>query len=88
MRPDGATSRYHGTVPALNPIALLSLGQGMMRIDRLARSLDLEKPWASRNAARLDATTIAAWLARQRPHDDGAALAASGRPRPHDGGPG
>src|SRR6476619_319440 len=47
---DGEMRRYRGVVPKLSPVALASIGQGMFRLDAMARSLPLEEPWASKHA--------------------------------------
>jgi monoamine oxidase len=63
----GRVSRYRGAVPRIGPLPLLSLGQGMFRIDRMARSLPLAEPWRARHAASWDARTIGDWLDRAIP---------------------
>jgi monoamine oxidase len=63
----GAVIRFRGTVPKLHPLALISLGQGMFRLDAMARSLSLEEPWASRHARSWDTRTIGAWIDAQVP---------------------
>ncbi len=64
---DGEVHRYRGVVPRLNPIALASIGQGMMRLDAMARRVPLEAPWTAQHANEWDATTTAAWLASHVP---------------------
>ena len=63
----GRTGRLRGgkgAVPRLNPVALADLAQGVGRFARLARRVDLEQPWRTRGAARLDEQTLASWARR------------------------
>lgn len=56
--------RYQGLVPKISPIAVASIVQAQTRIDRLAKQVPLEEPWAAPRAAEWDATTVADWLRR------------------------
>lgn len=53
-----------GAVPRLNPVALADLAQGMLRFDRLARSVDAARPWAHPKAEQLDGQTFESWVRR------------------------
>ncbi len=53
-----------GAVPKLNPIALADLAQGLARFGRLAAKVDLERPWRTPDAERLDHETYATWIHR------------------------
>jgi monoamine oxidase len=55
---------YRGRLPP--PGAALGLGRTLAAAARLSRHLDPEAPWAGSNAARLDARTVADWLAELR----------------------
>lgn len=55
---------HKGAVPRLSPFALADLGQGLLRFGRLAKRIDLDRPWASRDAERLDSQTFATWIER------------------------
>ncbi len=55
---------HKGALPRLSPIALADLGQGLLRFQRLARRIDLDRPWTSRDAARLDGQTFRSWIRR------------------------
>lgn len=62
---DGARGRrYQGTIPRINPVALLDLGQAMARFERMARSIDCSAPWTHPKAAEWDQQTLASWLQR------------------------
>lgn len=57
-------SAHKGSVPRLNPFALADLAQGLHRFERLATKVDLQAPWRSQNADKLDAQTLASWARR------------------------
>lgn len=61
---DDRIVRYGGTIPKLKPVALAEVGVAMARLDRMARRIDPERPWAARGARRLDEQTVATWLRR------------------------
>src|SRR4051794_1779616 len=56
--------RYKGLVPKISPVAVASIVQAQTRIDRLAKQVPLEEPWAAPRAAEWDARTVADWLRR------------------------
>jgi monoamine oxidase len=56
--------RYRGLVPKLNPIVVGSVGLAMARMDRMAKRVDLERPWTSKKAASWDARSAGAWIER------------------------
>lgn len=60
----GRTRRYSGTIPRLGPLVLLDIAQARLRLERLARRVPVEAPWAAARAERLDALTLADWLER------------------------
>ncbi|WP_407645467.1 flavin monoamine oxidase family protein [Amycolatopsis alkalitolerans] len=60
----GRTTRYSGRIPKLNPVVLADIAQAQLRLDRAARRVPLEAPWAAPGAATLDAQTFATWLGR------------------------
>jgi len=60
----GTVRRYRGTIPRINPAVLADVGQAMVRLNRMARTVPREAPWAARKAARWDAQTAATWMAR------------------------
>lgn len=55
----GATK---GSVPRLNPFALADLGLGLSKFARLAKTVNLEQPWLTPNAKKLDSKTFASWI--------------------------
>ena len=64
LRLDGRLRRYSGTIPRLPPHVLLDVAWALRKLNRLALTIDRERPWASPDAARLDATSLAAWVER------------------------
>ncbi len=61
----GKLSRYKGTIPRLNPLALLEIERTRRRIDALAATVPAVEPWEAPQAAKLDTTTLGAWLDRR-----------------------
>lgn len=56
--------RYQGTIPALNKLVLLDLGQLLARFERLARQLDPARPWLHPKADKWDSMTLHSWVER------------------------
>ena len=55
---------HKGAVPRISPFALADLAQGMARFERLARRVDLDRPWLTPGAERLDHQTWESWIRR------------------------
>lgn len=51
-----------GAVPKLGPIALADLATGLARFNRLAGKINLDQPWKSPAATRLDGQTFRTWI--------------------------
>ena len=60
----GRTRRYTGLIPKISPLAVLSIARAQWKVDRLARTLPLDEPWAARRAAEWDAYPISTYLER------------------------
>ncbi|MDI1462723.1 flavin monoamine oxidase family protein [Catellatospora sp. KI3] len=60
----GKARRYTGRIPKLDPLTLLDVGQTQFRFDRLARTVDLARPWRTPRATDLDSQTFETWLRR------------------------
>ena len=58
---NGGRSVYRH-VPRLSPFGLIESGSTLARLDRLARRIDVEYPWADRS--KLDELTMASWMRR------------------------
>lgn len=59
---NGRLRRYRGTIPKINPVALLDLGIAMARFESMARQVDIAAPWTHKNARRWDSMTLDTWL--------------------------
>jgi monoamine oxidase len=59
---EGELKRYTGAIPRINPAILADIAQAQWRLDRMARDVPLEAPWAAPKAARWDGQTFATWL--------------------------
>ncbi len=64
IRLDGRLRRYRGTIPRLGPLVLLDIARGLRKLNGLSRRIDPAAPWEARDAARLDATSLAEWVER------------------------
>jgi len=62
---EGRVKRFRGETPPLSPLALADLFQAQRALDKLVDTVDLAAPWATPDAAALDATTFASWLDRR-----------------------
>jgi monoamine oxidase len=60
----GTLRRYRGTIPRLGALALADIAQAQLRLDRMARTVPVETPWAAPRAAVWDRTTFAGWIRR------------------------
>ncbi|MFC6042098.1 flavin monoamine oxidase family protein [Nocardioides hankookensis] len=60
----GRLAGKKGAIPRLNPFAIADLAQGTLRFARLARRIDLERPWESPDAELLDGQTFRTWVRR------------------------
>jgi monoamine oxidase len=58
----GKVKRYRGNIPRVNPVALLSAGQAIARMNAMAKKVPLEAPWTAGRAASWDAQTVRSWL--------------------------
>ncbi|HWO15181.1 MAG TPA: FAD-dependent oxidoreductase, partial [Solirubrobacterales bacterium] len=58
----GTRRLYKGTIPRLGPRVLWDIFIARRRLDRLAKGVSAEEPWAADRAADLDGQTLAAWI--------------------------
>jgi monoamine oxidase len=56
--------RYRGEVPKVPRVVLADVAQAQLRLDRVARTVPLERPWEAERARRLDAETFETWIRR------------------------
>lgn len=59
---DGRLQRFAGTLPPLQPHETAMVALAMSRIERLAASIDTDRPWIGERARRQDAQTLASAL--------------------------
>src|SRR5215217_1336093 len=60
----GELKRYTGTIPRINAAVLADVGQAQLKLDRMARKVDVEAPWRTPGAERLDSQTFWSWMRR------------------------
>jgi len=60
----GRLRRYTGSTPKLGLLAVVDVGIALQRFEKLAAGVDLDRPWATPNAARLDGQTFESWIPR------------------------
>ncbi|HEX2161824.1 MAG TPA: flavin monoamine oxidase family protein [Thermoleophilaceae bacterium] len=60
----GALRRYRGTIPRVSPLVLLDVLRTQRRLDRMARTVPLDRPWLASKAAVWDGQTASTWLRR------------------------
>jgi monoamine oxidase len=58
----GTVRRYRGDIPRVSPVALLSAGQAIARMNAMAKKVPVEAPWDAPKAADWDAQSVQAWL--------------------------
>jgi len=60
----GALRRYRGTIPRINPIVLLDVLRAQRRLNRMAATVPLDRPWLAPKASTWDRQTAHTWLRR------------------------
>jgi monoamine oxidase len=65
---DGKRSTYRGSIPSIGLLGLVELQRSIWQIDRLARRVPLDRPWAAPEARAWDARTVADWT-KQHVHN-------------------
>jgi monoamine oxidase len=61
---EGSRRRYRGDIPRIGPHVLADVAQAQVKLERLARRVPLEAPWAAPRAERLDSQTFWSWMRR------------------------
>lgn len=56
--------RFSGDLPRFNPVVMADLAQAVLRLERAARRIPLERPWEARNASTLDSQSFETWIRR------------------------
>ena len=60
----GRIRDYSGAIPKVSPLALAETGASLSRINRMAKTIDPERPWAAPRAESWDSQTFASWIRR------------------------
>ena len=60
----GSLKRYSGTIPRINPLVLLDVGRAQRRVNRLAKDVPLDRPWAAAKARKWDSMSAQTWMDR------------------------
>lgn len=63
----GKVSAYRGSIPPIGALPIASLGQGMFRLDAMAKSVSLETPWKGKRARSWDGRSVGSWIDSQVP---------------------
>jgi monoamine oxidase len=66
---DSKIKRYKGLIPPLPVGALISLDGAIKKINKLSKTVDLEKPWLTPNAEHFDNMTLWSWMQQQMSFD-------------------
>ena len=61
---EGRTRRYHGLIPKISVAAVLSIVFAQAKLDRMAKRLPIEAPWAAKRAEEWDSRSVAWFLER------------------------
>jgi monoamine oxidase len=56
------TSTYKGTIPKMNPFALIDLGIAMSRLNKMTAKVDIRSPWTAPKAKEWDGMTMDTWI--------------------------
>ena len=62
----GKVRRYRGDIPRVSPVALLSAGQAIVRMNAMAKKVPVDAPWDAPRAAEWDSLSVRAWLSAAR----------------------
>lgn len=59
---DGKIHRYSGSLPRINPLALIDVGLAMQTLNWMAGHVPVDAPWDAEKAHEWDSQTIGAWI--------------------------
>jgi monoamine oxidase len=60
----GRSRRYTGLIPKISPLAVLTIALAQAKLDRMAKQVPVEAPWAAKRAEEWDSRSVAWWLDR------------------------
>lgn len=62
---DDRRLQYKGDYPTrINPVVLADFGQALLRFERLAKRVPIDRPWSARKAKDWDSQTFESWMRR------------------------
>lgn len=64
----GRRHTYKGTIPLMSPLGLLDMMRIQGALNKLVATIDVDAPWNSPEAAKLDAMTFTEWLDQKSAH--------------------
>ncbi|GAA5159364.1 FAD-dependent oxidoreductase [Pseudonocardia eucalypti] len=59
---DGRRKLFTGPIPPMSRAAFADFAQAQLRLERMARSVPVDRPWAAKRARRWDGTTFGRWI--------------------------
>ena len=71
VRFKGRLRSYAGKIPRIGALTLADVGVAQQRLERLARTVPLDRPWEAPGAEDLDAQTFETWIRRTCKTDGG-----------------
>ncbi|XP_062410643.1 probable flavin-containing monoamine oxidase A [Sardina pilchardus] len=60
--PKARINTYTSSTPSYSPLTVLDFLQFLWKLDRLSKSVDVEEPWRTPDAVRLDAMTLSTYM--------------------------
>jgi len=70
----GKLRRYTGAIPKLPPHVLADIGSAQSRLDKMARTVPLDAPWAAPDAEEWDGETVETWIRRHMRTEGGRSM--------------
>lgn len=65
----GKKNTYAGTIPKIDLLNLLALGRAISKFNKLAKTLDYNKPWNHSEAEKYDSMTLQSWMDKNIPFE-------------------
>ncbi len=75
---NGKRGTYAKTIPRINPLVLVDIGQAQARLEAMAKKVPLDAPWTAAGADKLDGQTFETWVRRNTVSRSARALLALG----------
>ncbi|GAA2625804.1 flavin monoamine oxidase family protein [Actinomadura fulvescens] len=60
----GRARSYRGSIPPAGPVSLADLGQALLRLQRMAKTVDPREPWQAPRAQEWDRQSLGTWMLR------------------------